>query len=167
MLSIPVLRKRYGKWCRINYCEEAYRRGLDRHPFVVNETKKWQVKLLYLAERAAVVRMINASDSALDNYYRVHKKQYIDIKGKVKDFLTVRESVKGDYFSTEESLLLVKTIELLNKKYPVTVNEELLRRLSRKTVSDPRAIEAVFYKPGGSFPRVAFPTIDEAWSMLR
>ncbi len=147
--------------------EEAYRRGLDRHPFVVNETKKWQVKLLYLAERAAVVRMINASDSALDNYYRVHKKQYIDIKGKVKDFLTVRESVKGDYFSTEESLLLVKTIELLNKKYPVTVNEELLRRLSRKTVSDPRAIEAVFYKPGGSFPRVAFPTIDEAWSMLR
>jgi hypothetical protein len=147
--------------------EEAYRRGLDRLPFVANETKKWEAKLLYLSQRATLARTINASDSVLKIYYSAHKKLYRNAQGKPMDFAPVRESVKSDYFSSEELLLLVKTIESLKQKYPVTINEELLQRLSRKTESDPRAIEIIFYKPGGTFPRVAFPTIDEAWSKLR
>jgi hypothetical protein len=147
--------------------EEAYRRGFDRHPFVANETKKWEAKILYLAERAAIARTISATDSVLQNYYRVHKKKYTDRQGKLKDFLSVRESVKGDYAAEEESLALLRSIESMKQKIPVTINEILLQRLLRETDYDPRAMEAVFYKPGGSFPRVAFPTIDETWSTLR
>jgi hypothetical protein len=147
--------------------QEAYRRGLDRLPVIANETNKWQVKLLYLAQRAAVLRTINVSDSVLKVYYSAHKKQYTNAQRKPPDFPLIRESVKIDYLSDEESRLLMKTIESLRKKYPVTINEELLRRLSKTSVSDPRAIETIFYKPGGTFPRVAFPTIDEAWGQLR
>lgn len=147
--------------------EEAYRRGLDRLPFVANETKKWESKLLYLSQRAAIARTINTSDSILKIYYSTQKKHYTNAKGKTMDFALVRESVKSDYYSSEESLLLMRTIDALQQKYSVVINEELLQQLSLRTESDSRAIETVFYKPGGTFPRVAFPTIDEAWGKLR
>lgn len=147
--------------------EKAYEGGLDQHPFVANETKKWEVKLLYLTQRAALGRTINTSDSTLRKYYNIHQKQYSDAKGKRMDFIQVRESVKNDYYTAEESLLLMKTIEAFKQKYSISINEELLEELSKRTGSDSRAIETVFYKPGGTFPRVAFPTIDEAWSKIR
>ncbi|MDP1675280.1 MAG: hypothetical protein Q8L88_00320 [Bacteroidota bacterium] len=147
--------------------EEAYKRGLERLPFVANETKKWESKLLYLSQRAALVRTIDASDSVLNKYYNQHKSGYKNAQGKQMKFIDVRESVKGDFFSREESLLLLKTIEALQKKYPVMINESELKRLSKKISSDSQAIETVFYKPGGTFPRVAFPTIDEAWSKVQ
>ncbi len=147
--------------------EEAYKRGLDQLPFVANETKKWEAKLLYLSQRALLARTINTSDSVLKKYYNTNKKQYADAKRKRIEFALVRESVKNDYFASEETLLLIKTIKSLEQKYSITMNEELLQRLSKTTESDPRAIETVFYKPGGTFPRVAFPTIDEAWSTVR
>jgi isocitrate/isopropylmalate dehydrogenase len=147
--------------------EEAFKRGLDRLPFVANETKKWEAKLLYLTQRAALARTINISDSVLKIYFNTHKKQYTDTKGKLMDFVLVRELVKNDYFGSEESFLLMRTIELLKQKYRVSIDEELLKQLSKNTKSDSRAIETVFYKPGGTFPRVAFPTIDEAWSKMR
>ena len=147
--------------------EEAYKRGLDKLPFVANETSKWQIKLLYLSQRAALARTINTSDSTLKKYYTAHKKYYTDAQGKVMEFSLVREMVKSDYFGVEESLLLVKTIETLKKQYNVIIHEELLKQLSEKVLSDSKAIETVFYKPGGTFPRVAFPTIDEAWSKVQ
>jgi hypothetical protein len=147
--------------------EEAYKRGLDRLPFVANETSKWQAKLLYLSQRAALARTINTSDSLLKKYYTIHKRQYVNAQGKSMEFSVVRETVKGDYFGNEESLLLVRTIESVKKKFNVVINEELLLQLSKKTLSDSRAIETVFYKPGGTFPRVAFPTIDETWSKVQ
>lgn len=147
--------------------EEAYKRGLDKLPFVANETSKWQAKLLYLSQRAALARTINTSDSVLKKYYTVHKKQYKNVQGNVMEFELVRESVKGDYFGSEETFLLIKTIESLKKKYSIIINEELLKQLAKKALSDSQAIETIFYKPGGTFPRVAFPTIDEAWSTLQ
>jgi hypothetical protein len=147
--------------------EEAYKRGLDKLPFVANETSKWESKLLYLSQRAALARAINMSASILKEYYTAHKKQYMNARGKLMEFEIVHESVKGDYFAREESLLLYRTIDSLKKKYPVVINEELLKQLAEKTSSDSQAIETVFYKPGGTFPRVAFPTIDEAWSPMQ
>lgn len=147
--------------------EEAYKRGLDKLPVVSNETSKWQAKLLYLSQRAALMRTIDASDSMLNTYYNQHKSEYKNAQGKQMKFIDVRESVKGDFYSREESLLLLKTIDALQKKYPDVINESELKRLSKKISSDSRAIEAVFYKPGGTFPRVAFPTIDEAWSKVQ
>ncbi|MFA6456142.1 MAG: peptidylprolyl isomerase [Bacteroidota bacterium] len=147
--------------------EEAYKRGLDKIPAVAHETKKWEAKLLYLSQRAAVLRTISATDSALQVFFRTNRKQYINEKGKPAEFQEVRELVKADYFTKEEAVVLLRTVEALRKKFSVSVNEQLLKRLSVATVRDPRAIEAVFYKPGGTFPRVAFPTIDEAWSTIQ
>jgi hypothetical protein len=147
--------------------EEAYRRGLDRVPAVANETKKWEAKMLYLAQRAALSRTINTSDSVLQRFYRKNILKYRNAAGSDMPFADVREAVKTDYAGVEESLLLQKSVEALKQRFVVTINEPLLRQLSENVRTDASAIETVFYKPGGTFPRVAFPTIDEAWGALR
>ncbi len=147
--------------------ERAYQQGLDRHPVVAHETKKWEAKLLYLVQRAALLRTISAADSNLKAYYEKHKNHYTNVQGKQMDFTTVRETVKSDYLAQEETRVLLKAVEEFKKKYRVTVHEDVLERCSHSMQSDSRAIDAVFYKPGGTFPRVAFPTIDEAWVKVR
>ncbi len=147
--------------------EEAYRRGLNQLPYVANETKKWEAKLLYLAQRSAIARSINTSDSVVRSYYNNHTREYATATKKAPNFAQVREAVASDYSYAQESLVLLQTIEELKKKYPVLINEQLLLQLSMHLPTDPRAIEMMFYKTGGTFPRVAFPTIDEAWSRVR
>lgn len=147
--------------------EEAYRRGLDRNPVVAHETKKWEAKLLYLAQRSALMRSIPLSDSALRSYFNKHKKKYGTPKRRNPKFSDVKEAVSSDFFYEQESQVLLKATERLKQKYSVTINEHLLKELSKSVPSDSRAIEMMFYKPGGAFPRVAFPTIDEAWSRMQ
>ncbi|MBI2427888.1 MAG: hypothetical protein HYV29_03680 [Ignavibacteriales bacterium] len=147
--------------------EEAYRRGLDRVPFVAHETEKWNAKLLYLAHRSALMRTITLSDSAVQAYFTAHKKKYQTGEKKSPSFTNVKQAVSDDYYNALESLVLLREIDMLKQKYAVTINEEVLHTLSKNAASDPRAIETIFYKPGGTFPRVAFPTIDEAWSRVQ
>jgi hypothetical protein len=54
----------------------------------------------------------------------------------------------------------------LRAEHPVTINEKLVEELAATLRPDPHAIEVKVYKPGGTFPRVAFPTIDERWQMF-
>jgi len=146
--------------------EEAYQRGLDHVPSVIQETEKWRVKLLYLAQRSALLRTITISDSILQVYYKRHEKQYR--KGKTSlPLRQVKEIVLTDYYYEQESLVLLQTIKELKKKYIVSINEQVLRQLSDTIKPEPRAIEMIFYKPAGTFPRVAFTTIDEAWSRIQ
>lgn len=146
--------------------EEAYRRELNRTPSVAHESKKWESKILYLAQRSALLRSISLSDSVLRSYYSGHSKKYAVRGTKIPAYMEIKDVISIDYYNAQESLLLLRTLEGLKMKYPVAIDEEDLVRLSKNVQPDSRAIETVFYKPGGTFPRVAFPTIDEAWSRM-
>ncbi len=147
--------------------QRAYERGLERMPDVIHEKNQWKLKLLYLAERSAVLRTMNLSDTVLHAYYMEHKVQFTDADGKIKKYADVKNEVKTDCYYSMEADVLLKKIAEIKKEIPVTVNEELLHRLSLNVQRDIHSIDAVFYKPGGTFPHVAFPTIDEAWSRVR
>jgi hypothetical protein len=43
------------------------------------------------------------------------------------------------------------------------VNEQLLDTLAETIEESEIPVGVIFYKPGGTFPRVAFPTIDQSW----
>jgi hypothetical protein len=49
------------------------------------------------------------------------------------------------------------------KEVPVHVDEQMVQRLARTLDRGADRIDVILYKPGGTFPRVAFPTIDPAW----
>jgi len=101
--------------------EEAYARGLNRRDTVRHETEKWNVKLLYLAARASMMR------------------------------------------SPDSHAALVRMLEQLKQKYAVTIDVEKLAHMQAAAGIERQPEEIIYYKPGGTFPRVAFPTIDPAW----
>ena len=142
---------------------DAYSRGLHLRDTVQHETRKWDAKLLYLAGRSHILRSIPLSDEALARYYQQHKHWYRGEKGKLQTFEEAKLEVRWDYLREEETKALHRSLQRLKKEFPVTVNEEIVADLEGSIRSEGAPINVIFYKPGGTFPRVAFPTIDEAW----
>jgi hypothetical protein len=143
--------------------EEAYRRGLDRRDEVRRESGKWEAKLLYLACRAQLRRSVRVSDSLVANEYRGHRNRYRDAGGRPIPLAQVRDDLRKDLADREENVLLFRTLRRLKDSTPVTVDEAAVATLGAGLLPDSRSIDVLIYKPGGTFPRVAFPTIDERW----
>jgi hypothetical protein len=142
---------------------EAYARNLHRRETVSRELEQWEVKLLYLAGRNKLLRSIALDEGKLKSTYRRYQHHYRDASGRKLSYEKALEQVRTDAYYDEESGILHRELTSLRKKYPIEVDEDRLRRLELFYESDPHAIQVMFYKPGGTFPRVAFPTIDEAW----
>lgn len=142
--------------------EEAYARGLHQRSSVRHETSTWEAKILYLAARSYLARSIAISDSVLREAYR---KQYARKRAAqpAPTFEQVRERLWAEEYLRKERALLSDLLRELRQRYPVALNEPLLHELSARVPREPHAIELRVYKPGGTFPRVAFPTIDERW----
>ena len=117
--------------------EEARRRGLQNLEVVRHEKSKWESKMLYLAGRSHVLRA------------------------------SVKEQPKAALSDGDEGVVLFRTLQTLRTRYPAVINYEILDRMATSVNREPAAIDVIFYKPGGTFPRVAFPTIDEAWSRMQ
>jgi hypothetical protein len=143
--------------------QDAYSRGLNTRETVQHEAKKWEAKLLYLAARSHFKRTISVSDSALRSRYQKYRTRYRGADGKLLPFEKARSTVWSDVYSDEEQEILLRTLQQLHKQYLVNINEEALNALEATVPPEPRAIDMKFYKPGGTFPRVAYPTIDQSW----
>jgi len=145
---------------------EAYGRRLDRRDEVKRETGKWNAKLLYLAGRSSVLRGITIDDQDLKNEYERMKGRYKKASGRQMTFAEARDQVWSTRYYEEEERFLLQTLRRLRDKYPVRVDEEVASRLAVGIKSESTPVDVIFYKPGGTFPRVAFPTIDESWQRL-
>lgn len=143
--------------------EEAYSQGLDKLDTVRSETLKWNVKLLYLAARAHYTRSIVIPDSVIRVRYNSRKNIYRDDKGKQFSFADAKRIAWEDLYREEEVKILTKRLQQLKQQYPVIVNEILVQQVSTTMQPEPSPINMMMYKPGGTFPRVAYPTIDDAW----
>ena len=143
--------------------QEAYSRGLNRRTEVAHEAKKWEAKLLYLAGRSHLLRTISIPDSALKKQYQQAKKRYRDADGKQLTFERARDAVWLDAYYDAEMITLLRTLQQLRKKHDVVINEDAFLQLATQIPREPQAIDVKIYKPGGTFPRVAFPSIDERW----
>jgi hypothetical protein len=142
---------------------EAYARNLHRRETVRRELEQWEAKLLYLAGRNRLLRSIALDEGKLRSAYKRYQHHYRDATGRQLSYDESLEQLRIDAYYDEESSILHRELTRLRKKYPIEVNEDRLRQLALSYESDPRAIQVMLYKPGGTFPRVAFPTIDEAW----
>ncbi|MBM2840789.1 MAG: hypothetical protein HW412_1317 [Bacteroidetes bacterium] len=143
--------------------QEAYSLGLNRRSVLQLEKRKWEAKLLYLAGRSHVARTVALSNSAVKNEYTIHRQRYREASGKTMSFDQAKEQIKLDLYYSEESKALLRALQRLQREFPVAINEEAVRSLSATVVKETSPIDVIFYKPGGTFPRVAFPSIDERW----
>jgi hypothetical protein len=143
--------------------QEAYSRHFDRSEKVERETGKWEAKLLYLAGRSHLLGSIEIPEGSVKIQYEEQKKRYVDDMGRQLAFEKARDQVWLDVYYDEERKVLFRAIQRLKKEVPVYVNESVLNTLSATVEREGAPINVIFYKPGGTFPRVAFPTIDESW----
>ncbi len=142
---------------------EAYTRGLHFRDTVRHETTKWEAKLLYLAGRAHLMRTIEISEEQIRARFESRRDRYKDARGKTMEYETAKREVWLELYSEEEVKVLHQTIQRLKKEFGFSVDEEAVKRLQAQLEPDPSPIDVIFYKPGGTFPRRAFPTIDEQW----
>jgi hypothetical protein len=143
--------------------QEAYSLGLNRRSVVQLEKRKWEAKLLYLAGRSHVARTVALSDSAVKNEYTIHRQRYRDASGKAMSFDQAKGQIRLALYYSEESKALLRTLQRLQREFTVAINEEAVQSLSATVLKETSPIDVIFYKPGGTFPRVAFPSIDERW----
>ena len=143
--------------------QEAYRRGLQKRESVVKQTKWWEEKLVYRAEKLEIDNSINQDDSALHKYYDEHKRDYVNDKGDVRPFGEVKEDVSRDAFTYQETSRLLHKILRLKQKYAVKINDATLKNLYVDEENSPKAIDVYTVKKGGIFPHTAFPSIDYEW----
>ena len=68
-----------------------------------------------------------------------------------------------DLFTKEEVKKQFRILQRLEKEIPVFVQEEIVQKLSSGVEKDVNPIDVMYYKPGGTYPRIAFPTIDASW----
>lgn len=146
---------------------EAYRRGMHLQPAVAHEAKKWETKLLYLAGRRHASTAIRVSDEEVKQRFQDRRHLYRKPDGMPMEFDEAQQGVWAELYNEHEVHNLFRLIQRLLNEFPVSINEKLLTKLSETVERDPQAIEVIFYKPGGTFPRVAFPTIDERWQRFR
>ncbi|HEX9615245.1 MAG TPA: hypothetical protein VGA55_07045, partial [Bacteroidota bacterium] len=69
-------------------------------------------------------------------------------------------------FREEEVKTLHRTVNQLKMEFGVEVDEEAVQQIDARIGPDSSPIDVIFYKPGGTFPRRAFPTIDERWILF-
>ncbi|MEW6509871.1 MAG: peptidyl-prolyl cis-trans isomerase [Bacteroidota bacterium] len=146
--------------------ERAYERGLQRRDAVHREAARWDAKLLYLATREQIRRSVTVSDSLVRQEFKSHRGRYRDTAGRPAGFEAVRSDIRRELAAQKENELLFRLLRRLRDEFPVTVDETAVRSLAAGLQPDRQAIDVMLYKPGGTFPRVAFPSIDERWQNL-
>lgn len=143
--------------------QEAYSRRLNMEENVRRESGKWEPKILYLAERQNILRTISISDSTVKTEYEKRNKGNAKSVGKSLALAELSKSVREELYRQEEMKAVVRTLQRLQKEIPVVVNESCVQKLSEKIEEEISPINVIFYKPGGTYPRIAFPTIDAWW----
>ncbi len=141
--------------------KRALKRNLQARESVRMQKKWWEEKLLYEVEKKLIVDSISFHDRMLQTYFEDNRRRYEDAHGIPANFSDARDDVLRDFYEFELTKRILHRINALKVKYPVTVDNEVLTRIPVE--GDPSAVELYAVKKGGTFPRPAFPVIDQMW----
>ena len=143
--------------------ERARARRLQDRPAVVAQKRWWEEKLLYQVAKDSLAKTITWTDSTLRVYYDAHPRLHRDPLKKPQSFEQAREDVLREWYGIALNDRVLRRLNELRRRYPVTVDDNALARVPVDTQHDPRAIDVAVAKKGGTFPRPAFPSIDPYW----
>jgi hypothetical protein len=113
--------------------------GFDKIPSVKEESSWWEDKIVYSIIRDQIANSIG---------------------------LNIESPAVRTQIPDKKNDLINKTnkqLEVLRKKYKITINKKLLNAIKVKDDNNPHAIDAYIVKKGGIFPHPAYPSIDFNW----
>jgi hypothetical protein len=141
----------------------ARARGLHERPGVVAQRRWWEDKLLFQVAKDSLSRTITWTDTTLRAYFDKHPRLHRDATGKARRFEEAKDDVLREWYDMALTERIFHRLTVLKDRYPVSIDEAALRRVPVDAEQDPRAIDVVVAKKGGTFPRPAYPTIDAFW----
>ena len=146
---------------------KATDRKLQNRPGVTAQKRWWEDKLLYQVAKDSLAKTITWTDSTLRAYYDAHPRFRRDPLGKPQSFDQAKDDVLREWYGIALNERVLHRLNALRSRYPVAVDDKALARVPVDADVDPRAIDVVVAKKGGTFPRPAFPTIDPYWQTWR
>jgi len=141
----------------------AFKRGFQHAGRVKEQLAWWKDKIVYNILKAQMEDALHPSDTSLQSYYREHQKDFRDTSGAIIPFARAKDDVLRSWFAFETTKATVHRVLKLKEEYHIEIDDRRLEQLTVDTENDPRAIDVYVTKPGGIFPRPAFPTIDYSW----
>jgi hypothetical protein len=141
----------------------ARARQLQERPGVVAQKQWWEDKLLYQVAKDSLSRTITWTDSTLRQYYDAHPRFHRGPTGAVQSFEDAKEDVLREWYQVALTERVFHRLTELKARFPVSIDDAALRHVPVDAEQDPRAIDVVVAKKGGTFPRPAYPTIDPFW----
>ena len=150
----------------------AEKEGFGKLPYVKEQMAKWNLKLSYLSLMQHIYGLMRVDSNDVEHYF---KDNYMDYKyeqsNKVTgdttaDFHSDYDSVRRDYIEYMTRAALLHTVALAERYVKVHKYYSVVDRLVLLPPPKGRAVDAFFFKTGGTFPRKAFPTIDQIWEKI-
>ncbi|MGC8596120.1 MAG: hypothetical protein ACP5MI_11025 [Candidatus Kryptoniota bacterium] len=145
---------------------QAHREGMYSSPVVLRQMERWKEKLSALAMINHIISEINLDTSAVFLYCKKHFSKYKITGDTLSDFRNRYDDIRRDYLDYAETERLLHTSIILSRIYPVTKYYDVVDRLNLPGPGKGQPIEVEYFKTGGTFPRKAFPTIEEIWSKI-
>lgn len=145
---------------------QAHQEDMYSSPIVRRQMERWNEKLSALAMINHIMSEINLDTMAVLSYFRRHFAKYRISGDTLSDFRQRYDDVRRDYIDYAETERLLHTSILLSRIYPVTKYYSVVDRLNLPSEEKGQPIEVEYFKTGGTFPRKAFPTIEQIWSKI-
>ncbi|MGC8898558.1 MAG: hypothetical protein ACP5ON_10055 [Bacteroidota bacterium] len=145
---------------------QAQREGMYSDPVVRRQTERWNRKLSALAMIEKLVSEIKLDTSSMFNYFVRHYAHYKITGDTISDFRQKYDDLQRDYLDYSERERLLHTVILLSRRYPVRKYYSVVDKLALPDQIRSQPIEVEYYKTGGTFPRKAFPTIEQIWNKI-
>lgn len=141
----------------------ALQRGLQNRRTVQRQKQWWEEKIVYARDKEEMLKSLNLTDERVRQFYENHRQRYRDQKGNVLPFAQAQSTARQDCYEYELTKNMLHRLNKLKSQYPVEINQGALDALNISTAPEPKAIDVIVAKKGGTFPRPAFPTIDFDW----
>ena len=123
----------------------AERKGYFENERLVTQSNWWKDKIAYSAVKNKITESI----------VLVNKEMNLSDK---------KSKTELENLSEELSEKMFRKIQKLKNKYPVKINEDILKQVKVSQINDKKAIELYTVKNSGLIPRPAYPIIDKDWA---
>jgi len=145
---------------------QAHHEDMYSKPVVRRQMERWKEKLSALAMINHLVSEINMDTSAVLSYCKKYFARYKITGDTLSDFRHRYDDIRRDYLDYAETERLLHVSILLSRKYPITKYYSVVDHLDLPNPGKGQPIEVEYFKTGGTFPRKAFPTIEQIWSKI-
>ena len=125
----------------------ARENGYYEREIVIQQSQWWKEKITYSMVREELIKAIQINNDEVK----------VSAENNEEDRITNLEKqfVRKMY----------STLNLMKKKYPQKIDNELLDKINVTTENDPDEINIYFVKKNGLIPRQPYPTIDFEWGL--